>query len=159
MGILRSFDRRREARTNIDLVLMVWGVDTRGERFVQEAHARDISLSGALLAGLDAELRSEDVAGILYGSRKARFGVIWVRYHRADPDVCPWRELLVEESADTASPAEIRPSEQLPPRSLRQSKPSWRSGTRESLRHPAPCHARTPLRLQREYADRTRPSC
>ena len=65
MGILRSFDRRREARTNIDLVLMVWGVDTQGERFVQEAHARDISLSGALLSGLDAELRSGDVVGIL----------------------------------------------------------------------------------------------
>jgi len=122
MGILRSFDRRREARSNTDLVLMVWGVDTRGERFVQEAHARDISLSGALLSGLDAELRSGDVVGILYGSRKARFRVVWVRYdetgdkmqvavHRMDPDVCPWRELLVEDSADTAAPAEIRPSE------------------------------------------------
>lgn len=34
MGIVRSFDRRHEARSNIDLVLMVWGVDTQGERFV-----------------------------------------------------------------------------------------------------------------------------
>jgi hypothetical protein len=122
MGILRNFDRRREPRTNVDLALKVWGLDTRGERFVQEAHARDISLSGALLSGLDAELRSGDVVGILYGSRKARFRVVWVRYdeagdkmqaavHRIDPDVCPWRELLVEESADSAAPAEIRPSE------------------------------------------------
>jgi hypothetical protein len=122
MGILRSLDRRREARTSIDLALTVWGVDTRGERFVQEAHALDISLSGALLSGLDVELRSGDVVGILYGSRKARFRVIWVRYdeagdkmqvavHRIDPDVCPWRELLVEESADARAPAEIRPSE------------------------------------------------
>jgi hypothetical protein len=122
MGILRSFDRRHEARTSVDLVLMVWGVDTQGERFVQEAHARDISMSGALLSGLDAELRSGDVVGILYGSRKARFRVIWVRYdeagdkmqaavHRIDPDVCPWRELLLEEPAGTAPPAETRPSE------------------------------------------------
>lgn len=122
MGILRRFDRRHEARSNIDLVLMVWGVDTQGERFVQEAHARDISISGALLSGLDAELRSGDVVGILYGSRKARFRVVWVRYdeagdkmqvavHRIEPDVCPWRELLAEEAADTAAPAEIRPSE------------------------------------------------
>lgn len=121
MGILRSFDRRREARSTVDLVLTVWGVDTQGERFVQEAHARDISLSGALLSGVDAELRSGDVVGILYGSRKARFRVVWVRYdetgdkmqvavHRVEPDVCPWRELLVEEVADIAAPLDIQPS-------------------------------------------------
>lgn len=121
MGILRTFDRRKESRINADLVLMVWGVDTQGERFLQEAHARDISLSGALLSGIDAELRSGDVVGILYGSRKARFRVIWVRYdeagdkmqvavHRIEPDACPWRDLLVEQSAETA-PAEIRPFE------------------------------------------------
>ena len=121
MGILRRFDRRKEARIPVDLVLTVWGVDTRGERFVQEARARDISMSGALLSGIEAELRSGDVVGILYGSRKARFRVVWVRYdgmgekmqaavHRVEPDACPWRELLVEESADSAAQAEIRPS-------------------------------------------------
>ena len=80
MGILRSFDRRRESRTIVDLPLMVWGVDTQGERFLQEAHARDISLSGALLTGLDTDLRSGDVVGILYGKKKARFRVVWIRY-------------------------------------------------------------------------------
>lgn len=122
MGILRSFDRRKESRTAADLVLTIWGVDTRGERFVQEAHARDISMSGALLSGIDAELRSGDVVGILHGTRKARFRVVWVRYdesgdkmqvavHRIDPDVCPWRELLVEEPADIAASPETRPFE------------------------------------------------
>lgn len=76
---------------------------------MQEAHARDISLSGALLSGLDADLRSGDVIGILCGKRKARFRVIWVRYdgdgekmqvavHRIEADECPWVELL---SVDT----------------------------------------------------------
>ena len=122
MGILRTFDRRKESRISAHIVLMVWGVDTQGERFLQEAHARDISLGGALLSGIDAELRSGDVVGILYGSRKARFRVVWVRYdeagdkmqvavHRIEPDVCPWRDLLVEETAETAAPAEIRPFE------------------------------------------------
>jgi hypothetical protein len=63
MGILRTFDRRREPRKPLDLPLLVWGVDTQGERFLQEAHARDISLSGALLSGLDADLKSGDVIG------------------------------------------------------------------------------------------------
>jgi len=108
MGILRRMDRRREGRSEVDLALMVWGVDTKGERFLQEARARDISLSGALLTGLDADLRSGDVVGILCGKRKARFRVVWVRYdetgdkmqvavHRVDPDECPWLELLSSE--------------------------------------------------------------
>jgi hypothetical protein len=47
-------DRRREPRIETDLALVVWGVDTKGDRFLQEARARDISVSGALLSGLDA---------------------------------------------------------------------------------------------------------
>src|ERR1039458_7736702 len=83
MGNLRSINgrsidgtsehRRREPRTDLDLGLTVWGVDTRGDRFLQETRARDISLSGALLVGLDAELRSGDVIGILYAGKKARY--------------------------------------------------------------------------------------
>jgi hypothetical protein len=77
MGIVRSFDRRQEPRWPANLQVMVWGVDTQGERFLQEAHAREVSLSGALLAGLDADLRSGDVIGVLYGKKKARYRVVW----------------------------------------------------------------------------------
>jgi hypothetical protein len=108
MEILRPFDRRREPRKSADLPLLVWGVDVRGERFLQEARARDISLSGALLSGLDADLRSGDVIGILCGKKKARFRVIWIRYdgdgekmlvavHRMEADECPWAELIAAE--------------------------------------------------------------
>jgi len=79
MGLIRRIDRRREARTEVDLGLLVWGVDTRGERFLQEARARDISLSGALLSGLDTDLRAGDVVGVLYAGKKARFRVVWIR--------------------------------------------------------------------------------
>ena len=122
MGDLRiikngpNIDRRREPRTVVDLALTVWGVDTRGERFLQEAHARDISLSGALLTGLDAELRSGDVIGILYAGTKARYRVVWVRHsetgekvqaavHRFALDQCPWQELLSEELKESAAKA------------------------------------------------------
>lgn len=107
MGTIRTMDRRREERTTADLALLVWGVDTNGERFVQAAQAHDISLSGAMLTGLDGDLRSGDVIGILYAGKKARFRVVWVRYdgtdekmqvavHRIDPDACPWQEQLPE---------------------------------------------------------------
>jgi PilZ domain len=99
MGILRTYDRRREPRKP-DLSLMVGGVDTQGERFLQETHARDISVSGALLSGLNADLKSGDVIGVLYGKKTARYRVIWVRYdemgdkmqaavHRLESDACP----------------------------------------------------------------------
>jgi hypothetical protein len=109
MGILHRIDRRRESRAETDLKVVIWGVDTKGDRFLQEAYAREISLSGALLSGLDVELRSGDVLGLLYAGKKARYRVVWVRYsdgeyrtqaaiHRMEPDVCPWRELLIEET-------------------------------------------------------------
>jgi len=115
MGILRRIDRRREPRSQVNLPLRVWGVDTRGERFLQDANAHDISLSGALLTGLDAELRSGDVIGILYAGRQARYRVVWVRYdqngdkmqvaiHRLEKDICPWQDLLAEEPGVSAPP-------------------------------------------------------
>jgi len=121
MEILRPFDRRHEPRKPIDLPLLVWGVDVQGEQFLQEAHARDISLSGALLSGLDVDLRSGDVIGILCGKRKARFRVIWVRYdgdgekmqvavHRIEPDECPWTELLSLDTKTNPSEGLTAPS-------------------------------------------------
>jgi hypothetical protein len=98
-------DRRSEARRAADLALTVWGVDIQGEHFLQDVHAQDISLSGALLSGLDTDLKSGDVIGILYAGKKARYRVIWIRYdgtgdkmqvavHRVQTDPCPWMELL-----------------------------------------------------------------
>lgn len=112
MGMLRTYDRRREPRKPVDLSLMVWGVDTHGERFLQEAHARDISLSG-----LDADLRCGDFIGVLYGKKKARYRVIWVRYdemgdkmqaavHRLDSDACPWLDLLTEDAPQNSPPTD-----------------------------------------------------
>ena len=114
-------DRRSEARTQVHLALTVWGVDVKGERFLQEARARDISLSGALLSGLDIELSSGDVIGILFAGKKARYRVIWIRYdgdgdkmqvavHRVAADECPWQELLASDadfSAASAHQAEL----------------------------------------------------
>lgn len=121
MGTLRRMDRRSESRVRANFAVTVWGVDTRGEQFMQEAWVRDISLSGALLSGIDADLRCGDVLGVLYQGRKARYRVIWVRYddggdkiqaalHRMQADACPWQELLVED----ASPLEPNQNPDLP---------------------------------------------
>ena len=112
-------ERRHEPRTEVDVALLVWGVDIRGERFLQEVHARDVSLRGALLSGLDTEVSPGDVIGILYAGKKARFRVVWVRYdgagdrmqaavHRVEADACPWLDLLVDASALTPQSAGVQ---------------------------------------------------
>jgi hypothetical protein len=117
MGIIQRIDRRREPRTKANFQITVWGVDTRGERFLQQAQVRDISLTGALLSGIETDLRCGDVIGVLYLGRKARYRVIWVRYddlgdkiqaaiHRVSPDPCPWRELLDSEEVASPQPQE-----------------------------------------------------
>ena len=93
-----------------------------GERFLQEARACDISISGALLSGIEVDLRCGDVIGILYQGRKARYRVVWVRcddrgdkiqaaIHRIEPDACPWQELLGGEQA----PSEKVQRTEIPP--------------------------------------------
>jgi hypothetical protein len=109
MGMLHRIDRRSEPRTRVDFQVTIWGVDTRGERFVQQARVCDISASGALLTGVVADLRCGDTIGVLYAGKKARYRVVWVRYddggdkiqaaiHRMEADLCPWLELLGKEA-------------------------------------------------------------
>lgn len=119
MGNVRRVDRRREARFPSNLQVTVWGVNTKGERFLQDASARDISLSGALLSGLDAELRSGDVVGVLYSGKKARYRVVWLRHsdgaekiqaavQRIETDICPWIDVLVDEVSAEESKQQTR---------------------------------------------------
>jgi len=126
MGNIRTIDRRSEARREAHLALTVWGVDIQGEHFLQDVHARDISLSGALLSGLDTDLRSGDVIGILYAGKKARYRVIWIRYdgtgdkmqvavHRVQADPCPWMELLGETPDPHPVPANQAPGKESRP--------------------------------------------
>ena len=115
MALIHTIDRRHERRSEADLAILVWGVDTRGERFVQEVRAREVSLSGALISGLDADLRSGDVIGVLYSGRKARYRVVWVRWtgdphktqaavQRIEPDACPWPELVSRQQPTCSTP-------------------------------------------------------
>ena len=114
MGIIPPIDRRSETRTVADFSVTVWGVDAHGERFLQEARVRDVSLSGALISGVEVELRSGDLIGVLYAAKTARFRVVWVRYddsgdktqaaiHRIEADTCPWLELLTTDAGTTES--------------------------------------------------------
>ncbi len=118
MSTLRIVDRRSEPRVEADLGLLIWSVETKEEHFMQECRARDISASGALITGIDADVRSGDVVGVRYAGKQARFRVVWIRYdaagdkmqvalHRLPSDPCPWQHLLEEVSEPAPLTARI----------------------------------------------------
>lgn len=62
--------RRHEPGIDVGFPLSVCGINTHGERFIQEVQARSISETGALLSHVDAELRTGDVIGVLYAGKR-----------------------------------------------------------------------------------------
>jgi hypothetical protein len=91
-------ERRTEERIAVSLRVRVWGLDIAGERFEEEAVARNIS----------KQLRPKDLLVVQYGENKACFRVVWTRasddsqknlaaVQRRETDECPWRELLTEQ--------------------------------------------------------------
>lgn len=98
-------ERRRNPRVQSDIPVQVWGRDVRGQRFFQSAVATNVSQSGALLSGLECELRTGDLIGIAYNGTEARFRVIWgcdsgnsqkirVAVQKLAGDPCPWKDRL-----------------------------------------------------------------
>jgi len=121
-------ERRRESRALKTLTVSVWGIDANAKAFNDHAVARDISLRGALLDGLEHPLRPGDLVGVRHGERQARFRVVWIgkttseaglraAVQRLERDECPWRDQLPEVRSDSVRPAEPRPAEpeNLPP--------------------------------------------
>ena len=62
-------ERRCEPRALVDLAVQVKGIDADGERFEQAAVARNISLAGALLLGIQRTLRPGDDLSMLRQER------------------------------------------------------------------------------------------
>ena len=98
-------DRRHEGRTPVEIPVRIWGVDARGARYSQNASARNVSLGGALICGIDYGLRPGDLIGIQHGASQARYRVVWSRdsggpnKHQAavqklQGNDCPWKEYL-----------------------------------------------------------------
>jgi hypothetical protein len=113
-------ERRIEPRSEVGLAIQVAGIDTRGKSFLQEAHASNVSLGGALISQLEVEVRTGDVIALTYAGRKARYRVVWVRHggarfkyqavvQRIETDECPWQNLLREEPGVVPSPEPPQP--------------------------------------------------
>lgn len=71
-------EHQTEPRLTVDLPVRVWGMTAEGRPFSQHARAQNISSDGALVSGLDNELKVGDVIGVQCEEKKARCTVVWV---------------------------------------------------------------------------------
>jgi len=87
-----------------DLLVRIWGM-AGGQAFFQNVYARDLRVDGALLSGIEHPIAVEDVIGVQYAGKKARFQVRHVNDaglpQRLQADVqilsgqeCPWKDLV-----------------------------------------------------------------
>ena len=96
---------RPEPRIAADLPVRVFGMGADDHPFFQNAQASNISKDGALLSGIEHQLKVGDIIGIQHGNKKARFKVAWVMdagplqkiqvgVQILNDQECPWKELL-----------------------------------------------------------------
>jgi len=98
-------NQQSEPRLSVDLPVRIWGMNADGRPFSQHARAQNISSEGALLSGVESELKVGDMIGIQCDDRKTRCSVMWVMNTGpvkknqvgvklvADQE-CPWRNYL-----------------------------------------------------------------
>ena len=67
----------REARKEVKLAVRIFGTDAEGRVFSENVFTSNISRSGAELAGVQAQLKVDDIIGLTYGASKGRFRVCW----------------------------------------------------------------------------------
>jgi PilZ domain len=96
-----------EPRVKSDLLVRVFGMDSGGHPFFQNAQAQNISNHGAKLSGIEHPLTAGDTIGVQLGDKKARFKVIWVvdaghlqklqvGIQILDGQKCPWQGQVTE---------------------------------------------------------------
>ena len=71
-------DQQTEPRLTVDLPVRIWGMSAEGRPFSQSAHAHNISSEGALISGVEMELKVGDMIGVQCADRKTRCTVVWV---------------------------------------------------------------------------------
>ena len=103
---------RPEERVPVELDMRVWGMGSDGRTFSQNARARNISAGGALLCGIEHDLKIGDTIGVKAGEKKARCKVVWARNTRSVQKIqvgvqlvsrleCPWTDSLPKSEVAT----------------------------------------------------------
>ena len=100
-------ENRSEPRSALEVPIRVFGMGADGQAFFQAARATNLAIDGALLCGIEHELKVGDTIGVHFGDKKVRCKVMWVINAGATqriqvgvqllPDQeCPWKSKLPE---------------------------------------------------------------
>jgi len=98
-------DHHSEPRLSVDLPVRIWGMSADGRPFSQHARAHNISSEGALISGVENELKVGDVIGVQCDEKKTRCTVVWVMntgpvkknqvgVKLVAEQECPWKNYL-----------------------------------------------------------------
>ena len=71
-------EHRISPRLTVDLPVRVWGMNAGGRVFSQHARAQNISPHGALITGVECELKVGEVIGVQCEESKARCTIMWI---------------------------------------------------------------------------------
>src|SRR5450631_2534227 len=99
-----------EPRLTVDLPVRIWGMSADGRAFSQHARAHNISGDGALISGVQSELKVGDMIGVQCDEKKTRCTVVWamntgpvkkneVGIKLVAEQECPWKNYLPMEGA------------------------------------------------------------
>lgn len=106
-------DQPMEPRVTVDLPVRVYGMTAEGRAFSQAARAQNISSEGALISGVENELKVGEIIGVQCDDKKARCSVVWsmntgaikknqVGVKLLEGQECPWKGYLPIEGAKIA---------------------------------------------------------
>jgi len=100
-------EHRSEPRSALEVPVRVFGMGADGQPFFQPARATNLAIDGALLCGIEHELKVGDTIGVHYGDKKVRCKVVWVINAGATQRIqvgvqllpeqeCPWKSKIPE---------------------------------------------------------------
>ncbi|HEY4842637.1 MAG TPA: PilZ domain-containing protein [Terriglobales bacterium] len=103
-------DHQTEPRLTVDLPVRIWGMNADGRPFSHSARAQNISSDGALISGIESELKVGDTIGVQCDEKKTRCTVVWVMnagtvtknqagVKLITAQECPWRNYLAMDGA------------------------------------------------------------
>jgi hypothetical protein len=112
-------NHQTEPRLSVDLPVRIWGMSAEGRAFSQHARAQNISSDGALISGVENELKVGDVIGLQCDEKKTRCTVVWVMntgpvkknqvgVKLVTDQECPWKNYLPMEGSTVTIAASNR---------------------------------------------------
>ena len=69
---------RADDRVDVLLPVQLWGMESEWEPFTEKVEIANVSLSGARMKGIQAQLGLGDVIAVQHAGKKAAFQVVWV---------------------------------------------------------------------------------